>query len=349
MHAGNESCCLRRLGVGAQSKRCCENWEWLPRHCELQDRFRCDHSGKEAMCAALRGVGVKHMLVVGDSLSFHHLETMLCPWTGLKPAQSCLGEGLWQGAIDCNGRNILISYARSDCLATPQFQAWLPRDSPCGRTWQYHPNSDIGRLRRCGTQLGCTSKCLDFLGRSNLWWELLQGKSPPDLLLVNVGAHLHNATEYQHAVKSAAEMIRRSDFYLRGGLVVVRNTPPGHTNWKTAKTPFSPAEIAADIALYTQNGSGSVSHLSRDQIQKYSLYWGAFSEFNKIIERHLVDGLGGHLLDADSATRLRPDGHRDPLHYHHNHPAVMLWTDLLLQLLLEIRMVANGRNRSHEH
>ena len=314
-----------------------QDWAWRPRHCRLT-RMSVNSSrdtGDPALCGVLRRMGVKRFLVVGDSLSFAMVQQL---WEstpksanprGTMPRQFWVGNGPWRGLLcppdarraGAAGAPVYLEFVRADCLLTPASRA---------------------RLVVTRSMHECTaSEAERNIPPSMRWLQLLQERAPPELVMLNAGAHFHETAEFAATLADAATAVNVSTFRQRGGTLILRNTPAGHGGCADFSAPLSPEAFAA-----TYEGPGGRTAASA----KWRRWWGAIPEFNELLDRHARTaggGLRGPLLDVDTATRLRPDGHASPkdehpdcLHYRGNHSAYAHWCDLFLSLLLELEAQA---------
>ena len=231
---------------------------------------------------------------------------------------------------------ITLEFVRADCLSTPGTRSWLRSQGSSNHGECLHEGLTPGR-------------CRDLIAPPDRWHQLLKptaGLGPPDIVLINAGAHFHNRTIYAETLRRAAETIKRSAFYTHkrrpnggreeAGIIVVRNTVEGHPNFEAAKGPLTPRAFTAQH--------------KKLMVGKFKEWYGEFAAFNELLEGDLFLGSlkNAFLLDVDTATRLRPDGHSDYLHYPASHSAVWHWNDLLLTLLTEIAESEDARRDDGE-
>ena len=101
-------------------------------------------------------------------------------------------------------------------------------------------------------------------------------------------------------------------------VVIFRNTAPGH----------------ADFEKYFHAKPWDIPHnTTNDAHYDLTWKWEEFQGQNVKLKRLLDDHYPNYLyMDIDYMTRLRPDGHRDPLHYCIPGP-MRGWTELFFQIL----------------
>jgi hypothetical protein len=147
----------------------------------------------------------------------------------------------------------------------------------------------------------------------------VQHVSNNSVLFINRGAHYREDAEVLQTLRGTLLHLHS---LAPGALTVFRNTPPGHVHYGDKALP-SAARSHFDVG-----GPGDYYN------------WTKFLTQNDKV-RELVEGLreelgGGRLLylDVDNSTSLRPDHHRDGLHYCVPGPQDH-WTELLAAVLVK--------------
>ena len=286
------------------------SWANHPARCALGAWNRSD------FCAALGG---RDILIVGDSISFTYHESLL---SALLPDASLRGAALQHPQVDpCPGHAVCEEEARASS-GLPLAQRILPASVRYVRndfsTLNAHmPSAEVNH--QVFTNEGLVlSGGGGARGRGRRLYSapFVQHVTNNSLLFINRGAHFREDEEVLQTLRGTFAHLR-SQF--PGALIVFRNTPPGHVHFENKARP------TAARAHFDVGGPG----------EKYN--WEKFLAQNEKVRLLMEDmraAVGGGMvyLDVDNSTALRPDHHRDGLHYCVPGPQDH-WTELLFAVL----------------
>mmetsp|Transcript_34839 Transcript_34839/g.57625 ORF Transcript_34839/g.57625 Transcript_34839/m.57625 type:complete len:381 (+) Transcript_34839:2-1144(+) len=291
-------------------------WWWEPRYgsCILPtlDSFHA--------CKRLRLSGIERVMFVGDSVSFmqagsFHFITGGANTSAPRISVAAPTKAKFKPRLLCNRHrlNLELYYIRNDYLT-------LHRElDRCG-------SEAPGNIAVGSPQLGCSwdhgVKC-----RCHAWLPHYLNDSRRTLLVLNMGAHFHGFEPYRQAFEALVvalqtERIGRS----RGDVVVFRTTPAGHAECDHFTKPVESEFDLAPIIGSVYENFGWQNFALFNEYAKYAL---AMATKNSVKNRgNAAQSAPMHILDVVPITSLRPDGHRDCLHYWL--PGVVDWWNVLL-------------------
>ena len=167
--------------------------------------------------------------------------------------------------------------------------------------------------------------------------NFIQDNDDRNLLIFNIGVHIHSMDEYKHNFQGLLTWIDTLQQTRRNDLVSFRNTSPGHANCTPLEQPRS---VNWTIPF---NVTPFENYADWKKTETTLFDWHlmeAFNEYSKplIDERPYI-----HWFNIFNSTVLRRDGHvggTDCLHYSYPGPIswwVHLWYSMLLDLV-ELRV-----------
>ena len=267
---------------------------------------------KEKLCSVLSTMDIRRIFFLGDSLT---LEQCLSLWMLLGPTEDIpLAD---QSSFSCNvscpnheGFSFLLQFIRNDEL--------MENSKPVSMRDQV---------------MNCKNYCYPWAGS----YKMDESRT---LMVVNIGAHLHDRALFESAIQRFIESFDSLDRV--NDIILLRTLVPGHKNCgrKGLKPYHSLSEYIED---------------STNEKVKDTYNWGVFTSYNNFMGRVLSDRARGkrakarmELLDVFPMTILRPDGHMadeykasetkrtDCLHYSQPGP-IDWWNHLMFANLLDIQ------------
>jgi hypothetical protein len=289
-------------------------WAGHPPSCALEAFNLTD------FCAVLGG---RDIVIVGDSISFTYHESLLSTFfpkqgtSGMPELQHgqmeecpahpvCMAEALATQHLPPGHPSkcapATVRYVRNDFLTV---NAWF---DPAAQVFFNDGHLDPNLTQRRGRLL-----------YSRPWAPFVSNNS---LLFLNRGAHYRVDEVVLKTLGETFTQVRRK---FPGALTVFRNTPPGHVHHGNKLLP------SAQRAHFDEGGPGDFYNWTQFLIQN--------KKVQALVDR-LSAKLGGRLLylDVDNSTSLRPDHHRDGLHYCVPGPQDH-WTHMLYSVLRKARQL----------
>ena len=279
-----------------------------------RDRCTLQLVTKEKLCSVLNTMGIRRIFFLGDSLT---LEQSLSLWMLLGPTEDIplTDQSSFRYIISCPNHNSFsfrLQYIRNDELVE---------------------NSKPVSMRN--QVMNCKNYCYPWTGS-------YMADDSRTLMVVNIGAHLHDRALFESAIQRFIDTFDNLDRV--NDIIMFRTLVPGHKNCgQKGLKPYT------SLAEYVKDSTG--------EKVKDTYNWGVFTLYNNFMGR-LLDirargqqvGARMELLDVFPMTILRPDGHMadeykapetkrtDCLHYSQPGP-IDWWNHLMFANLLDIQAI----------
>jgi hypothetical protein len=268
--------------------------EWLMYDLENEHSPECatERLTLSTFCTAMRDLKMKHLVFVGDSLS-HNMAYAL--WT-LLGRDTPLPDGLAgqfsmsdvkskkYRTFSCPGDlpDFTFDMFRNDNLLVPDHEL-AHKCAISGRT------APVGSLAH-NYSLICDDICTPWISRLEQFTE-------PVLLMLNIGAHIHDKDRFVQDTNRAAAWVKEHFTAKKRGIVYWRQNVAGHDHCEGHKAPLTDAE-------YADGGYDVHTGIYKSRFTYHLV--PAFNEHGGAVFKDA----GARILDIWPMTKLRIDGHR---------------------------------------